>query len=201
MSTIDSSIPVPVRPCEGCNGTIWRQGDWFQCPDCGMLSTVFGGCYPNLGLDGKPCGAVTEFKAAVEAVKNSDKPQGTFKCSVCKTIWDGVQLMRDPSKIGCPVVCGDPFCGAGVIKLSDEAKNYVVAACYAIALTLFSNEDLAALNYAVQTWGSVDVTNRAYKSALAADMIRADGKPIELEELQSACAFEVNRRVAEGLFE
>lgn len=61
--------PIPTIPCFGCGGTIWRQGHWFQCPDCGMLSTAFGGQYPNLGIKGERHGAEPDFKNAVNAVR------------------------------------------------------------------------------------------------------------------------------------
>lgn len=61
--------PVPVKPCQNCGRVIWRQGSWFQCPDCGCLSTTYGGYYANLGKDGKELGAMPEFRDAVDAVR------------------------------------------------------------------------------------------------------------------------------------
>lgn len=78
--------------------------------------------------------------------------------------------------------------------------NNALVACHAISLSTFSNEDLAALNLAVHGYGRVDVMNRSYKSALALNMIRVDGTPIELEELQEACVYEVNQRMQAGTF-
>lgn len=58
-----------------------------------------------------------------------DKPEGTFKCLVCKTICNGSKLRRDPSRLGCPFVCSDPFCGANVLKVKKGASDDKEQAC------------------------------------------------------------------------
>ncbi len=42
-------LPTPNQQCGNCHNTIYRQGDWFQCPDCGALSTQFGGLFTHAG--------------------------------------------------------------------------------------------------------------------------------------------------------
>jgi len=64
---------VPVRHCDNCGGTIWREGNWFQCSGCGALSTPFGGIYPNYGSDMK------EMPTSEEFVKRVNKAKETLK--------------------------------------------------------------------------------------------------------------------------
>jgi len=45
--------PLPIERCDNCNGTIWRQDNLFQCPDCGTLSTAFGGTFSGLSKPSK----------------------------------------------------------------------------------------------------------------------------------------------------
>ncbi|OGM97027.1 MAG: hypothetical protein A2816_01305 [Candidatus Yanofskybacteria bacterium RIFCSPHIGHO2_01_FULL_39_44] len=78
--------------------------------------------------------------------------------------------------------------------------NQTVAAIFVLALERFDNPTLAALNNAVYGFGRVDKQNRAYAPALEAQLIKKDGKPVELEALRDASAFEVNRRVKAGTF-
>ena len=51
-----------------------------------------------------------------------EKPKGTYKCVACGKIWDGSELYQDPRNIGGRWSCGDLFCGANVIKISDNPK-------------------------------------------------------------------------------
>jgi hypothetical protein len=54
---------------------------------------------------------------------NMEKPIGTFQCVACNEIWDGSKLIQDPKTIGDNWTCGDPFCGANVVKISDDPKK------------------------------------------------------------------------------
>ncbi len=78
--------------------------------------------------------------------------------------------------------------------------NPTLVAAFVLALERFDNPTLAALNNAVQGFGNVAKQNRAYGPALEAQLIEEDGKPVELEALRDASAFEVNRRVKAGMF-
>ncbi len=65
----------------------------------------------------------------------------------------------------------------------------------------FENGPLAALNTAIQAWGTVEEKNLGYQPAVAAGLIEGNGKPYDLEALRDACAFEVNHRVRAGTFD
>ena len=41
-------LPFPVMECEQCRGMIFRKDQWFQCPDCGALTTAFGGLFTHV---------------------------------------------------------------------------------------------------------------------------------------------------------
>jgi hypothetical protein len=62
MKNLDNE-PIPLMQCRICSGTIWKDGYWRQCPDCGALSTEFGGCYPS------EFGPNKEFKDKIEKIK------------------------------------------------------------------------------------------------------------------------------------
>ena len=75
------------------------------------------------------------------------------------------------------------------------------AAVIAMALRNFSNDDLAAFNNAIHTFGRVSHYNRSYPSALEANLITVYGTPtFDLAPTRDAAVFEVNRRVNEGTF-
>ena len=38
---------IPVMRCDNCYGTIHRDGIRFQCPECGALSTAYGGLFTH----------------------------------------------------------------------------------------------------------------------------------------------------------
>lgn len=45
-------LPIPVVGCDVCgSGTIWRKGQWFQCDNCGALSTAYGGRFTHTGVN------------------------------------------------------------------------------------------------------------------------------------------------------
>ena len=48
----EEGLPIPIKECDSCDGTIFRRGVWFQCPDCGAMSTQYGGCYPWIPFPG-----------------------------------------------------------------------------------------------------------------------------------------------------
>jgi hypothetical protein len=80
------------------------------------------------------------------------------------------------------------------------ANNITVETAYALRLSSWENLDLASLNNAVQMWGRVDEKNRAFSKALESDFIKPNGSLKAGNELKEACAYEVNRRVKEGLW-
>lgn len=47
MSLIESKtkeLPIPIKRCDICvNGIIFKSNTWFQCCDCGNVSTEWGG--------------------------------------------------------------------------------------------------------------------------------------------------------------
>jgi hypothetical protein len=69
-----------------------------------------------------------------------------------------------------------------------------------MALSEVPNDELAALNNAVQTWGVVNPLNKGYRTALDLEIINTAGRPIELEAMRDGLANQVNRRVAAGTF-
>lgn len=50
---ISQNKPIPITQCQGCMGTIFRVGGWFQCPDCGGKTTGYGGYFPFMSMDGE----------------------------------------------------------------------------------------------------------------------------------------------------
>ena len=44
---------IPVMRCDNCFGTIHRDGTWFQCPECGALSTSYGGLFTHMADETK----------------------------------------------------------------------------------------------------------------------------------------------------
>jgi hypothetical protein len=50
--------------------------------------------------------------------------KGTYECRVCHNIWDGSETYINSQSLGANVpICGNPFCGADVIKVSDLPKS------------------------------------------------------------------------------
>ena len=52
-----------------------------------------------------------------------EKPTGTYRCFVCEKLWDGSEVIEYPTAEDVHLTCGDAFCGASVIKISDEPKK------------------------------------------------------------------------------
>lgn len=75
-----------------------------------------------------------------------------------------------------------------------------MAAVMSLPLADFPNDELAAMNNAIQMFGSLPPENVAHARAAEARLIKPSGQPWDLEPLQAALAFEVNRRVEEGTF-
>lgn len=75
-----------------------------------------------------------------------------------------------------------------------------LAAVFLMTLKEFENLELAAMNNAMQTLGKMDANNIAYQKALDCNLIKASGESFDLESLQKALAYEVNRRVDAGEF-
>lgn len=44
-------MPLPVKQCGACHKTIWRKAAWFECPDCGAMSTSYGGLFTHKGIN------------------------------------------------------------------------------------------------------------------------------------------------------
>jgi hypothetical protein len=40
-------LPIAVKQCESCGGTIYGTDSNIQCADCGAQSTNYGGCFPG----------------------------------------------------------------------------------------------------------------------------------------------------------
>ncbi len=78
--------------------------------------------------------------------------------------------------------------------------NATAAAVMLLPLADFPNDELAAMNNAIQTFGSLPPENMAHDRAVEASLVRPSGQPWDLEPLQAALAAEVNRRVEEGTF-
>lgn len=51
------------------------------------------------------------------------QPVGTFKCVLCDHVWDGSELILDPMSTHEHWTCGDAFCGANVVKISNEPRQ------------------------------------------------------------------------------
>lgn len=67
-----------------------------------------------------------------------------------------------------------------------------------LSLETLDNDKLAAFNNAVQLYGTVPTYNLAYSDVLKLQLIREDGRPVDLESIRTASAFLVNQRVEEG---
>lgn len=55
----------------------------------------------------------------------SEKPQGKWRCRVCKTVWDGSQLYQDPARTATVWTCGNLFCGAICDQVPDHPASIV----------------------------------------------------------------------------
>lgn len=44
---------------------------------------------------------------------------GTFQCCVCRSVWDGSEILDDRGR----ATCGDAFCAANIFRLSRKAKK------------------------------------------------------------------------------
>lgn len=58
----ERGLPIPLMECPVCHGTIWKHRQWRQCPDCGALTTEFGGIFTHAS-------PVPDFVAAVNEVR------------------------------------------------------------------------------------------------------------------------------------
>ena len=77
----------------------------------------------------------------------------------------------------------------------------IQASVIAVTLQSVDNDVLASLNNAIQMWGVVHKANLGYGWALERNLIKETGYPtFELDDMQDALAYEVNRRVAAGTF-
>lgn len=85
--------------------------------------------------------------------------------------------------------------------LADRKRSFMLVASFCLSLEKLDNLTLAALNNAIQLFGHIATGNIAFVQALDAGLIKKDGKPLDLEALRDASAFEVNRRVQAGVFE
>lgn len=45
-----NNLPLPSQKCPRCSKTIYVQDNWLQCPNCGTLSTAFGGYFSTEGV-------------------------------------------------------------------------------------------------------------------------------------------------------
>lgn len=78
--------------------------------------------------------------------------------------------------------------------------NEMLTTVIALSLQNFNNTELAAFNNAIQTFGVVPKENFAYKKSVELNLIKDNGEPFEIEATRDAAAHEVNRRVADGIF-
>lgn len=64
-----AGLPTPSSQCGACKtGTFYRKDSLFQCPDCGALSTAFGGTFTHNGpASADWIAACTESKAQITA--------------------------------------------------------------------------------------------------------------------------------------
>lgn len=70
--------------------------------------------------------------------------------------------------------------------------NAAMAATCSMTLSLFTDEEIVALNNALQGFGSVARENLAYEKALSAGLIRDSGAPtFDLEDIQAALTQQV----------
>lgn len=69
-----------------------------------------------------------------------------------------------------------------------------------LMLTLrdFENLELASLNNGITGFGKVSPSVLGFKKAVAAKLIREDGRPYETEDLKTAMSFEIRRRMESG---
>lgn len=51
------------------------------------------------------------------------KPLGKWQCKTCGKIWLGRQLNRRPKGTAASWICGNPFCGGGVIPYTPLKKD------------------------------------------------------------------------------
>lgn len=58
----EQGLPFPLSQCSACGETLFKQGHWIQCPDCGALSTAYGGSYRST--------ASSNWKAYCDASKS-----------------------------------------------------------------------------------------------------------------------------------
>jgi hypothetical protein len=75
-----------------------------------------------------------------------------------------------------------------------------VAAVYLLTLRQWENDDLAALNLALQGFGVIHKLNRSFGPAYESALIDEVGKPIDKDSLIAAASCEINKRVSEGTF-
>lgn len=66
-------LPIPVCTCEACGKTMWKEGHWFQCPDCGALSTQYGGTFTHCKASDewkKSCATAKEYIQSISLIKS-----------------------------------------------------------------------------------------------------------------------------------
>lgn len=71
----------PIRECGFCGETIWRVGKRLvfggQCPDCGNLTTDYGGGFPgHIGVSEEFLAAVQKARSAPELRDAQGLPPG-----------------------------------------------------------------------------------------------------------------------------
>lgn len=62
----EKGLPLPIEQCQYCKKTIYRDDNWYQCPDCGTRTTANGGYFPP--IEGYS-GVSIEFKNKCEQSK------------------------------------------------------------------------------------------------------------------------------------
>ena len=73
--------------------------------------------------------------------------------------------------------------------------NVPLATTSVMVLEPFFDAELAALNNAITGFGKVGEENIAFKRARDSNLIQENGVPHDLESLEAALSFEINRRL------
>ena len=88
----------------------------------------------------------------------------------------------------------------GERTMRNQNNNTQMTAVFVMALQSFPNPELAALNNAARWLDTIPPSNKGFKLAEEAGLIDDKGRWVDIENMRTALAYEVNRRIDEGTF-
>ena len=83
---------------------------------------------------------------------------------------------------------------------TDNELSRVLFAGELVTVKAFPNDELAAMNNAIQLYGHLPPQNIAYQRAIESMLVQKSGAPWDVEILRKALAYEINRRMKDGMF-